>query len=81
MHFSKFENMDSMTDSFHAEELDYSTSLMFKEYFFLVIVVLMAVAGLSLCVNKLYPEAENDIEEILVHDAEFAHIAAGKSSQ
>jgi len=73
--------MDPMTDSLPIEELDYSPSLMFKEYFFLVIVVFMAITGLSLCIQKIYPQSNNDIEQILVHDAEFAHIEAGKSAQ
>lgn len=73
--------MDPVTDSLPIEELDYSPSLMIKEYFFLLIVVFMAISGLTLCVQKIYPQSNNDIEQILVHDAEFAHIDAGKSDQ
>lgn len=81
MEVSKNKNMDPMTDSHPVEELEYSPSLIIKEYFFLVIVVFMAITGLTLCVQKIYPSSNSDIEQILVHEAEFAQIDAGKAAQ
>lgn len=64
--------MDPVTDTSPEGDVTVSPALMVKEYFFMLIVIIMGFSGLSLCVHKLYPESDDDIENIIVHDIEYA---------
>lgn len=56
------------------EDIPASFSIRVKEAFFLTLVFLMSFSGLSLCIDKIYPEDDNTLEDIVVHDSDMAHL-------
>jgi len=45
-----------------------------KEAFFLVIVLFMGIAGIQLCIDKIYMQPDKTYEDILVHDSGYAQV-------
>jgi len=56
------------------EETALSLSLRLKEYFFLIIVFIMGFSGMSLCIEKLYPSTKDDIQNIIIHETDYAQV-------
>jgi hypothetical protein len=56
------------------EEIPLTMSIRFKEYFFLLIIFFMGFSGMSLCIDKLYPEKKEKIQDIIIHDIDFAYL-------
>ena len=56
------------------EEIPSSISIRIKEFFFLVIILFMGVSGMSLCIDKLYPEQKERIPDIIIHETDYAFV-------
>lgn len=56
------------------EEIPSSLSIKLKEVFFLSIILMMGVSGMGLCIDKLYPEKKDKIQDIIIHESDMAYV-------
>ena len=75
--------MNPVTDSMPLEvfeEIPSTLSIKFKEVFFLCIILIMGVSGMGLCIDKLYPEKKDKIQDIIIHKSDMAYVDTKEAS-
>ncbi len=56
------------------EQIPIDNSIRMKEMFFMLLICAMGFSGIQLCVKKFYPDTPSAIDDIVVHETDFAQV-------